>query len=157
MKLFGVQALGELLSTCEIGNEEEGIVSHLIDDACFVEAAREPMVTIEVDLQAKRRPRRHPDVTQTKALVDEVKVIMQALAYGRLQGCVMRLLVMPGAKRCAGLHCRKDMDQTGMLSAFLDDVLDSLFLAERFVTANEFDLEARFASQALRIAAYIIA
>ena len=44
-----------------------------------------------------------------------------------------------------------------MLSAFLDDVLDSLFLAERLVAANEFDLEARFASQALCMAAYIIA
>ena len=44
-----------------------------------------------------------------------------------------------------------------MLSAFLDNVLDSLFLAERFVAANEFDPEARFASQAFCIAACIIA
>ena len=63
MKLFGVQTLGELLSAGEIGNEQEGIVGHLTGDACLVETAREPMVTIEVDLQAKRRPRGHPDVT----------------------------------------------------------------------------------------------
>ena len=43
-----------------------------------------------------------------------------------------------------------------MPSAFLDNVLDSLFLAERFVAANEFDPEARFASQAFCIAACII-
>ena len=44
-----------------------------------------------------------------------------------------------------------------MLPAFLEDVLDSLFLAECFMTANELDVEVRFTGQTLRVVAYLIA
>ena len=48
------------------------------------------------------------------------------------------------------------MNQTGTLSAFFENILDSLFLTKSFMAADEFDLEIRLGGQSLCVVAYII-
>jgi hypothetical protein len=40
----------------------------------------QPVVPIEIDLQTKRGPGRHPHITQPEHLVDKVAIVVQALA-----------------------------------------------------------------------------
>ncbi len=48
------------------------------------------------------------------------------------------------------------MDQARVLSAFFENILDSLLLTESSVITNEFDLEICFGSQALGMVADIL-
>ena len=60
--------------------DRESVVGHLEGNAGFFQALRQPVVAVEIDLQAERRPGRHADVAQPEGLIDEVEVVMEAFA-----------------------------------------------------------------------------
>ena len=62
------------------------------------------MMAVEIDLQAKWCPGGHPDVTESKGIIDEVEVVMEAFTCGGFQGGMAFFLVMPGAVGRAGFH-----------------------------------------------------
>ena len=113
MKLLGVQSLGQPLGPLEVRNLEKSVVGQLVRDAFLVQPVRQPLVSVEIHLQAKRRPRGYPYVAQPEDLVDEVEVVMQALARRGLESGALRVLVVPGTKRRAGLHGREDVRRCG--------------------------------------------
>ena len=67
------ERVGEFLRLAGIGDEGEGVVEHLEGNAGLEQLAGQPGVAVEVDLQAKRRPGRHADVTEAKLLIESGK------------------------------------------------------------------------------------
>ena len=59
--------------------DREDVVGHLEGNAGFFQALRQPVVAVEIDLQAGRRPGRHADVAQPEGLIDEVEVVTALL------------------------------------------------------------------------------
>ena len=153
----GIEAVGKTLGLGGIGDAQEGVVGGLEADAGLRQLPRQPAVAVEVDLQAKRRPGRHPHVAQAELRVDEVEVVVQALAADRLEEGLAARLVVPGAIGGTGLHGREDVHQTGMIAALGEDLLDPILLAERLELADELDLQPGLGGQALGVGADLIA
>ena len=78
---------------------DEGVVEEGEVDPPFLEAAGQPVVPVEVELQPEGRPGRHAQVAQPEVLVDEVEVVVQTLSLARLQESPVRLLVVPRPER----------------------------------------------------------
>ena len=76
VKLFGIQAVRKVLGLIRIGDREEGVVGHLEGDAGFAQPLRQPVVAIEIDLQAKRCPGGHANIAKAEQFVDEVEVVV---------------------------------------------------------------------------------
>ncbi len=95
MQLFCVQLIGDPLRPCPVGNVDEGIVQQSEIHLPFAQPRSKPVMPVEIDLQTAGQPGRHAHVAQAQFLVDEVEVIMQALAVVGLQKSPPRLLVMP--------------------------------------------------------------
>src|SRR5437764_1680591 len=77
----------------------EGVVGHLIGHAALVQLARQPVVPIEVNLQAAGQPCRHPHVAQAQFFVHEIEIVMQAF----LPSSGTRY-VLPVCLLCHGLY-----------------------------------------------------
>ncbi len=153
----GIEAVGKALGFKGIGERQEGVVGGVKADASLHQLPRQPAVAVEVDLQAKRRPGRHPHVAQAELLVDEVEVVVQTLAGDRLEEGLAARLVVPGAVGGARLHGREDVHQTGVIAALGEDRLDPVLFAERLELADELDLQARLGGQALGVGAHLVA
>jgi hypothetical protein len=140
-----------------IGEVQEGVVGGLEGDAGLRQLPRQPAVAVEVDLQAKRRPGRHPHVAQAELRVDEVEVVVQALAADRLEEGLAARLVMPGTIGGAGLHGGEDVHQPRVIAALGEDLLDPILLAERLELTDELDLKPGLGGQALGVGADLLA
>ena len=130
MQAFGIEAIGKRLSLFRIADGQEGIISPLKGDPCLGQSLGQPVMAVQVDLQAKRHPGGYSDITEPEYLIDEIEVIVQTLPRGRLQTGSMLELVMPGAIRRTGLHRREDMHQPRMFSPCSQDPLDPLLFCE---------------------------
>ena len=96
---------------------------------------------VAIELEAERTPCRHAQIDQAQLGVDEVEVVVQALAGIRPQEGAMRLFVVPGLVGIAGFHRRDDMDQAGMVAAHGKYLGDDVFLAN-VLLGNVFDGDA---------------
>ena len=105
------ECVGEFLRLGRIGNKGEGVVEHLEGNTGLPQLAGQPGVTVEVDLQPERCPGRHAHVAHAELRIDEVEVVMQAVAGSGLEEGVMGRLVVPPAIGRARLHRREDMHQ----------------------------------------------
>src|SRR5207247_2281730 len=85
------------------------------------------------------------------------KVVMQALAVVGTQIGLARGLVMPGTIRGARLHDGENPDQTGMLAALLQHLVNFVLLAKSLGTADEVDLQEVLGRQTLGIGAQRLA
>ena len=156
VKLFGVQAVGRRLGLFGIGNGQESIVRHLEGNTGFKQPLVQPVMAIEIDLQAERCLGGHPDVTESKGRIDEVEVVMEAFAGRGFQRGMAFFLVMPGAISGAGFHGREDVDQPGMIATPRYDGLDPVLLAKGLVATDELDLNAGLAGELLGMVAQLI-
>lgn len=86
-------------------------------------------------------------------LVDEVEVVVQTLAGVASQKRVARGLVVPWLVRRAGLHGREDVHQPWMISAFREDLLDAILLAEGLHLPDVLDGDALFGRDLLGVSA----
>ena len=70
----------------------------------LIELAREPVVTVEVDLNRKGKPRRDSHMHETELGIDEIEIQAQALAPGRDETgsfrCGDQLEALAGFHRC---------------------------------------------------------
>ena len=132
-----------MLGSLPVRDLREGVVGHPIVDAELAQLARQPVVAIEVNLQAAGQPRRHPHVAQAELLVDEVEVVMQAFPVIRHEVRFAGLFVVPWLVRRTGLHRREDAHQAGLLASLGEDVFHTVFLPEVPFT-YELDLDACF-------------
>lgn len=155
MQLSDAECVGQLLGYVPIPNLHEGIILQCIIDAAIVQLSREPVVAIEVKLKAEGAPRGHTQITQAKLLVDEVEIIVQTFASDRFQKGFVSSLVMPRLVCGARFHGRENVNQSGMIAAFFDDISDTVFLAE-VLLANEFYFEASLSCDPFGVVSYPI-
>src|SRR6202023_1438011 len=77
--------VGQPLRLSPIADLDKGIVPQLIVNFALSQLSRQPVMSVEVDLQTARQPGGNTDVGQSQFFVDEVEIIMQALAVVGLQ------------------------------------------------------------------------
>ena len=63
-----------------ISDGGEGVVQQGVGYVAAVQLARQPVVAIAVKLQPEGTPGGYPEVTQAEILIDEIEVVVQALA-----------------------------------------------------------------------------
>ena len=80
VQLVGGQGIGQCLRPLDVGDAHEGIAGGREIDAGSTELARQLAVAVAVELQPERTPRGHAQVTQPQHLIDEVEIVVQALA-----------------------------------------------------------------------------
>ena len=68
----GIQVVGQPLGLLDIRDRKKRVVGRLISNTGLVEATRQPIVAVEIDLQAERRRGGHAYVAQPKHLVDGI-------------------------------------------------------------------------------------
>jgi hypothetical protein len=157
MQRGGIEAVRQTLGLGRIGKVQEGIVGGVERDAGLRQLSRQPAVAVEVDLQAKRCPGRHPHVAQAELRVDEVEVVVQALAADRLEEGLAARLVVPGTVGGAGLHGGEDVHQPWVIAALGEDLLDPVLLAKRPELTDELDLQPGLGGQVLGIGTDLVA
>jgi hypothetical protein len=129
---------------------EKGDVTEGKADAFFTEPGRQPSMTIEVDLQPERTPRRNTNVAKPEFLIDKVEVIMQAFCQIGLEIGRTGFLAVHWFVRLTGFHGRQNVNQFRMPAAFLENAFDQFLLAGA-VTANKLYSQAIFSRQFLSV------
>jgi hypothetical protein len=74
--LLDVECIRDLLCLTEIRNGNEGIVNKIESDTLFLKLPRQPIVTVEVELEPKRCLGGHSQITKTQFFIDEVEVVV---------------------------------------------------------------------------------
>ena len=120
----------------------EGVVGRGEADPAGRQAARQPAMAVAVELQAKRRPGRDPQVNQPQLAIHEVEIVVQALAAIGSQVRLVGGLVVPRLVSSARLHRRDDVDQAGVIAAPFQHLGNHRFLAD-VALGDVLDLDAR--------------
>src|SRR3990170_1033439 len=157
MEVVGGKGVSQGLGAGEVSDAAEGIVQLLEGDAGLLELAGQPVVAVAVELETERCPGGHPEIAQTELGVDEVEVIVKALAVLVAQCGLPAGLVVPGSECRAGLHSREDVDQAGLITSLLEDSPNAVFLAESSDRANELDLQAVLSGDAFGVLPDLVA
>jgi len=131
-------------------NLQEDVVSEGEADPSGGELAGQPAMSVAIELEAKRAPSRHAQIDQPQLGVDEVEVIMQALAAVRPQEGAMRALVVPGLVAVTGFHRRDDMDEAGMIATDGKHLGDNVLLADMVFAICSMETPAALANSAAR-------
>jgi len=152
VQLIGTHGVSERLRPVDILEAHEGVIGKGIIDAGGGELSRQPRMTVAVELQAKRTPGGHPQVAKTEFLVDEVEVVVQALARVGLERGLAAGLVVPRSVALAGFHRRDYMHQPRMIASACEHLRHHVLLADvRLV--DVLDLDARLGTRLLRTGA----
>jgi hypothetical protein len=141
VKIFDPDVVGEFLGLGEIADGEEGIVLQNVGDRTPAQFEGKPRVAIEIELELKRAPGGNPKVAEPELFVDEVEVIVEALAGIMFKKCFPRRLVMPGPIAGACLHGGEDMHELGLGTTSFQDFLNAVFLAEGVDLSDELDFD----------------
>jgi hypothetical protein len=112
-------------------------------------------VAVEVELEPEWRPGREAEIAQTEQRVDEVEIVMDALAVLVPKEGLAGPLVVPGLERAARFHGREDVNQPGLITACFEDFLDANLLAGMAV-ANEFNDQSVIRREPLGVVADLI-
>ena len=104
VQTVGPDAIGQLLGNYGVLDANEGVIQQGIPDALLGKLARQFLMAVVVELQTERSPRGHAQITQAQLRQDEVKIVMQAFARGRLQR-LERCSVETGTVRPPGPSC----------------------------------------------------
>jgi len=151
---FDIDVVGQFLRLVKIFDAHKTVVYHRRIDAFIEKLGSQFVMAVEIELEAKRRPCRHSEVTQTQFGIDEIEVVMQTFTAVVLEKCFVGFLVMPGLIARTWLHCREDMHKAGMRTALNKDILYTLFLAE-VLFADEVDGKAVLCGNSFGILPYL--
>jgi hypothetical protein len=151
VKLGHHQAVREILRLLEVGDMGEGIVIQLERHSRPPELRGQPVVAVEVEKRPERTPGRNGQEAQTEYFVDEVEVVVEALATVPPKERVAGGLVVPRLVRRTRLHRREDMHQPRMISALGEDVSNAILFAEGLHLPDVFDGHAFFGCHLLRV------
>jgi hypothetical protein len=149
-----IDVVGQLLRFLNVFDAHKTVVEHRRIDAFAGQLSRQLVVAVEIELETKRRPRRHSEIAQAKLGINEVEVVMQAFATVVFEECFVGCLVMPGLIARTGLHGREYMHKAGMRTALNDEVLYALFLAKIFLV-DEVDGKAVLCGNRFGILPYL--
>ncbi|MPZ36401.1 MAG: hypothetical protein GEV13_36555 [Rhodospirillales bacterium] len=142
MQAVGRELVGQSLGTRPVVEAHEGVVGRGEADAVRRQAARQPAMAIAVELQAKRRPGRDPQINQPELAIHEVEIVVQALAAIGPQVRLVGRLVVPRLVRVARLHRRDDVDQARVIATPFQHLGNDGFLAD-VALCDVLDLDTR--------------
>lgn len=125
-----VKLIGELLSRGDVCDIHESVVPHRIVDSLAHQLARKSGVSVAIKLQPKGSPSGNTQVAQPVFRMNEIEIVVQALALGRFKKGLTRLFIMPRLEDIAGFHGREDVHQSGMFSSLPEYLLYALLLAK---------------------------
>ena len=128
MNTASLPAVGNPLSPFPIADFGEGIVDQFMSDSLSAQLQRQPVVPVAVDLQPAGQPGWYPDVAKSQFFINQIKVVVQALALIWFQKGLAALLVVPWFESRAGFHGRKDPNESRMISTFSQHFLNPVFL-----------------------------
>jgi len=137
---FHAEVVRPLLRSLQVGDPAEGMVQPPILHFALAQLPGQITVAIAADLEPEGTPGRHPHLTQSQIRVDEIDIIVQALAIIRLPVGGVGLLVMPRLVAAAGLHGRQDPHDSGLFPSLVQHWSDLLLWTELLVAAKEHDL-----------------
>jgi hypothetical protein len=146
---FHREGIGEGLGFLEILRVDKRIVQKMVGEPVSLEKAGQVMVSVKIKLQPEGGPGGYSQIAQPQLFQDDVKIVVKAFGCFPPKKRLARLFIMPGFKRGTRLHGRKDMDQSGMIPALGDDLLDPLFLTE-ILLPDKLDLQSILLGQLLR-------
>ena len=129
MKPLGSEGVAELLGGMEVLNAGKHIVDLGEVDTPPAHALCQSVMTVDIDLKPAGKPCGNPDITEAVIVIDEVDVVMEALAGVVFKKCFMSTLVVPWLEGCAGLHGRENTDDAGVVAPIFEDVSDDGLLA----------------------------
>lgn len=152
----GVEPIGDRLDPSGLGDPQEGAIGNLEDDAGLAQLLGQPGMSVEVNLEAKRRPSGHARVGQAEVLVDEVEVVVQALTRVGLELNTMGGLVVPGVERRAKLHGREDTNQPRLGAALGEDCQDAFHFSKCLVPTVVLHGDTGLAGEALGAGSQLI-
>ena len=124
------KVVGQALSPVKVFDVDKTIVEHGRLDAFLGQLRSQFVMAVEIELETKRRPRRHSQITQAKLGVDGIEVVMQTFAAVILEKRFVGIFVMPGLITGAWLHCREDVYKAGTRSPLSNNLLYALFFAK---------------------------
>src|SRR6185436_20308746 len=75
---LGAQAVGHLLGAAEVLDLDEDVSDQSVADSLPAQLASQPVMPIEIELQAERRPSGNPQIAEPQVLVNKVEVVVQA-------------------------------------------------------------------------------
>jgi hypothetical protein len=127
---FYMEVVGQFLRPVKVVDVDKAIVEHGRRNALVGQLSRQLVMAVEIELETKRRPGWHTQVTEAKVSVDKIKVVVQAFAAVAFEICFAGLFVVPGLVAGTRFHGREDMDKAGLRAAFSDNLLDALLLAK---------------------------
>jgi hypothetical protein len=104
VKILDPDVVGEFLGLGEIADGKKGVVFQHVGDRTPAQFEGKPGVAIEIELEPKRAPGGNPKVAEPELFVDEVEVIVEALAGIMFQEPLSRRFVVPGSVAGACLH-----------------------------------------------------
>lgn len=107
-------------------------------------------MAVQVKQRAEWTPRRNGQKAEAEHLVNEVEVVVQALAAIAANEGATGFLVMPWLVGRARLHGREDVHQSRTVPTGREDLLNAISLAEVFHALDELDLHAFLGGQTLR-------
>ncbi len=105
------EGVGELLGAGKVGNVEEDIVRQRVGNVVPPEFAGQPRVAIAVELEPVGSPRGNPQMAEAQEGINEVEVVVEALAAVVAEIGAPGRLVVPGFERRTGFHRGEDRDQ----------------------------------------------
>ena len=130
MQILWRQCIGQGLCALPIGDPDKGVVSHGKVETGGAQLTRKPAMAIAVELQAKRTPRRHPQIDQAELGIHKVEIIVQAFSTVRAQKVSVRPFVVPRLVAIARLHRRDHMHQARVRPASRQNLGHHVFLTD---------------------------
>jgi len=117
MQFVDWKRISQFLRLFEIINLNKSIFDLVKPDPFFIELSGNPVMRVTIKLKSERRPSWYTQITKPEIVVDKIEIIMKAAARIIFEKCFMALFVMPWFISCAGLHCRKNMNDSPMISS----------------------------------------
>ncbi len=105
VKGLHLDGIAQSLSLAEISDGGEGIVHEVERDVVLGQCRGKPRVSVEIDLQAKGTPGRDTNISEAQFFIDEVKIVVETLAVGCFEKCLMGDFVMLRLVGLTRLHC----------------------------------------------------
>src|SRR6516165_7097695 len=98
-------------------------------------------MAVKINLETEGTPGGNANIAQAQLFVDEIKVVVQALAVVGPQVGLPSFLVVPRLVGGTRFHGREDAHQAGVVPPLRKNFLDPIFFAEILFT-NEHDFQA---------------
>ena len=80
MNLLHSPVIGQALGLAPVGDRGEGMVEQSRVDMVPPQLPRQPVMAVKINLQTEGAPGGNANIAQAQLLVDEIKVVVQALA-----------------------------------------------------------------------------